>query len=309
MAGILDKKTRFMDTILTDQGRHELAKNELTFSFVSFSDLSTFYESSVVDPKVSEDSTDRIMLEAFSRPQDLIVPEFDNDQSLFFPAGDFNITAGELVSVSGSRGVLKGEALVISSSLAIGNTLESFKEQKPLRTRNVIGRTSDFKLSSNSREFVVSEAGPISYNKQRTKRLSNVESLWQDKKLTHVDNFKFLPPVNKGTTRKLAEYTRLEQPEPLTFSDLQDSLGVNSKFTPTYVADIDFEKTSIDNNLICQVWEVSSSSLTKLRVIDFGEFEDSDPFSPGKHVFFVGKLKGDDSGQNTFLNMFTVVFD
>ena len=54
---------------------------------------------------------------------------------------------------------------------------------------------------------------------------------------------------------------------------------------------------------------MTSGSLNKLRVIDFGEFGDNDPFSSGKHVFFVGKLKSDDSGQNTFLNMFTVVFD
>lgn len=309
MAGILDKKTRFMDTILTDQGRHELAKGELRFAFASFSDLGTFYDTSLEDPTVADESTDRIMLEAFSRPQDLIIPEFDNDKSSFFPAGNFNIVGGELISVSGSRGMLKGEDLVVSSSIAIGNTLESFKELVPLRTKDSIGRSNGFTLSSNSTVFTISENGPIPFNKQRVKKLSNAESLWQDKKLTHVDNFKFLPPVNKGTNKKLAEYAKLEQPEPLTFSDLKDSLAVDSKWQTTFFADLEFEETSIDNNIVCQVWEVSSGSLTKLRVIDFGEFEDADPFSPGKHVFFVGKLRSDDAGQNTFLNMFTVVFD
>ena len=309
MAGILDKKTRFMDTILTDQGRHELAKGELRFAFASFSDIGTFYDTSIENPEVAADSTDRIMLEAFSRPQDLVIPEFDNDNNTFFPAGDFNITAGELVQASGSIKVLKGEDLVVSSSLAIGNCLESFKEMVPLRTREPLGRTSGFRLSHNNQQFTISDEGPIPYNKQRTKRLSNVESLWQDKKLSHVDNFKFLPPVNKGSSKPLAEYSKLEQPEPLSFKDIEDSLGVGSKWRPTLVADVDFEETSNDNNVVCQVWEVSSGSLTKLRVIDFGEFEDSDPFSPGKHVFFVGKLRSDDADQNTFLNMFTVVFD
>ena len=309
MAGILDKKTRFMDVILTDQGRRELAKGELNFSFASFSDLATFYDTSMDDPTVADDATDRIMLEAFSRPQDLVIPEFDNDRNSFFPAGDFNITGGELIVVSGSTKMLKGEDLVVSSSLAIGNSLESFKEMVPLRTREPLGRASGCRLSYNSDEFVINDEGPIPFNKQRTKKLSNVESLWQDKKLAHVDNFKFLPPVNKGSSKKLFDYQKLEQPEPMTFQDIEDELGVNSKFRRTYVADINFEETSIDNNLVCQVWEVSSGSLNKLRVIDFGEFEDSDPFSPGKHVFFVGKLKSDDSAQNTFMNMFTVVFD
>lgn len=298
-----------MDTVLTDQGRKELAKGELHFAFATFSDLATFYEPSTADSKIAESSTDRIMFEVFSRSQDLIIPEFDSDKNSFFPAGTFDIVGGELVSISGSRGMLKGESLVISSSLALSNTLESFQELMPLRSKEPITRTTGFKLDHNSKNFTISDAGPISFKEQKIKRLSNVESLWQDKRLTHVDNFKFLPPVSKDSSKPLADYSKLEQPEPLTFSDLEDELGVNSDKKPTYVADIEFEETSIDNNLVCQVWEVSSGSLRKLRVIDFGEFEDSDPFSPGKHVFFAGKLKSDDSGQSTFLNMFTVVFD
>ena len=310
MAGILDKKTRFMDTLLTDLGRQQLAKGELQFSFATFSDMGTFYEMSDDDPSVAEDATGRIMLEVFSRQQDLIIPEFDADSNSLFPAGDFNIVAnGDLLPVSGSLGTLRGEQLILSSSLAIGNTLESLKELMPLRSIDPIRRQSGFELSSNKTTFTVSETGPLPADAQKTKRLSNSESLWQDKRLTHVDNFNFLPPVSKGTTRKLADYPRLEQPEPLTFTDLSDSLGIDSDWRATSVADLSFEKTSVENNVICQVWEVSSGSLTKLRVIDFGEFEDEDPFSPGRHVFFVGKLRSDDAGQNTFLNMFTVVFD
>ena len=44
-------------------------------------------------------------------------------------------------------------------------------------------------------------------------------------------------------------------------------------------------------------------------MIDFGDFEDKDPYSPGKHVFFAGKLMNDDTGDKTFINLFTVVFD
>lgn len=310
MAGILDKKTRFMDTILTDQGRQELAKGELHFRFASFSDLGTFYESSIEDPEVAEDSTDRIMLECFSRQQDLIIPEFDSDRGKLFPAGQFNIVDGQIIRVaSGAIGSIKGLDLVVSASAVMSNSLESFKELRPLRSRETVTEESGFELSFNSKTFTISDSGPISGKEQKTKRLSNVESLWQDKKLTHVDNFQFLPPVNKGTTDALMDYAKLEQPAPLTFQDLQTDLGVGSKWKQKFVADIEFEKTSADNNIVCQVWEVSSGSFNKLRVIDFGEFEDSDPFSPGKHVFFVGKLVEDDAAENTFFNMFTVVFD
>ena len=309
MAGILDKKTRFMDTILTDRGRKELAKGELNFAFATFSDLGTFYESSVENPNIAEEAVSRIMLEAFSRYQDLVIPEFDADRNSFFPAGQFDIVAGKLVSISGSVGVVRGEDLIVSSSNAIGNSLESLQELRPLRSKEPLGRDSGFSLSQNRALFTISENSPIPSSQQSVKRLSNVESLWQDKKLTHVDNFKFLPPVNKGSTKPLKDYPKLEQPEPMTFSDLEDSLGVGSKWKAPQLQEITFEETSTDNNLVCQVWEMTSGSLNKLRVIDFGEFGDNDPFSSGKHVFFVGKLMNDDAGNQTFINLFTVVFD
>lgn len=309
MAGILDKKTRFMDTILTDQGRHELAKGELRFSFASFSDLGTFYEGSIDDASVASDSVDRIMLEAFSRPQDMIIPEYEADGSMTFPAGAFDIVNGQLTQISGSSNFLKGLDLVTSASSAIQDCINSFTDLRPLRTEESIKRNTGFKLQYNSAEFVISDEGPIPANKEKVKRLSNAESLWQDKKLTHVQNFKYMPPKNKTSGMKLKEYTKLEQPEPLNFDQLQDSLGVSSKFRKTPVAKVAFDKTSLENNLICQVWEITSSSINKLRMIDFGEFEDSDPYSPGKHVFFVGKLFNDSADEKTFINIFTVVFD
>ena len=309
MAGILDKKTRFVDTLFTDQGRKQLAKGELRFEFASFSDFGTFYDSSIEDPTVSADSTDRIMLEAFSRQQDLIIPEFDNDGNTFFPAGDFNISSGKLISVSGSVGVISGSSLAVSSFIAIGNSLESLQELRPLRDRQSRGRGNKFTISQNSKTFRVNSSGPLQFRDQKVKRLSNAESLWQDERLTHVDNFMFLPPVNKGSSHRLYDYPKLERPEPMSFTEIEDRLGVGSDWKYTNVADVDFLDTSMENNIVCQVWEVTEDSLTKLRVIDFGEFVDNDAFSAGKHVFFVGKLREDGAGQNTFLNLFTVVFD
>ena len=72
---------------------------------------------------------------------------------------------------------------------------------------------------------------------------------------------------------------------------------------------IEFSDTSRDNNLVGQMFEFDSTGIEKLSIVDFGEFGDNDPYSPGKRVFFVGKVLKDDSGSETFLNIFTVVFD
>ena len=134
MAGILDKKTRFMDTFLTDRGRQELAKGELRFSFATFSDYATFYESKVSDPTVATDATERIYFESSNRPQDLVIPEFDADGGMFFPAGGFDIVNGQLKVISGSAGIVKGNELAVSSSAAISDSINSFVEMRPLRS-------------------------------------------------------------------------------------------------------------------------------------------------------------------------------
>ena len=61
--------------------------------------------------------------------------------------------------------------------------------------------------------------------------------------------------------------------------------------------------------MICQIFEFSSDGIEKLSIIDAGEFEDSDPISPGKQVYHVGKILLDTAGAETFFNIFTVVFD
>ena len=62
MAGILNPKRRFFDTILTQEGKRQVAQGDLRFRYVSFSDGMTFYEKSSEDPKAASDATNRIFL-------------------------------------------------------------------------------------------------------------------------------------------------------------------------------------------------------------------------------------------------------
>ena len=312
MAGILDKKTRFVDTFLTDRGRQELAKGELRFSFATFSDYGTFYDSSVGNSRVASDVTGRIQFEAANRHQDLVIPEYDADGGMLYPAAGFDLVNGQLMILTGSEGLIKGEALVASASTVISDAMLSFSEMRPLRSEEAVQKTTGFEISLESKQFVVNQSKPLSLSTPKEVQLENAESLWQDKRLTHVKNFQFLPPVNKVSGNELKKFERLQQPTPLSYDDLRVELEGTTNGQWTGVGDpakISFDKTSPQNNLVCQVWEVTSSSVDKLRMIDFGEFADSDPFSPGKHVFFVGKLLDDSTGDKTFLNLFTVVFD
>ena len=314
MAGILDKKTRFMDSFLTQTGREQLAKGELNFAFATFSDYATFYEESRKDPSRAADAISRLFFEAANRPQDLIIPEFDADGGIVFPAGSFDITNGQLKRIDTLSGsiLVTGQEMAVSASLAISDCVESFRDMRPLRTEEASIDDPGFRLSQNEGEFFVTNNLPISTGAPKQISLSNIESLWQDKRLTHLPNYQFLPPINKTSRKELRNYPKLQQPTPMTYDDLANELGSNDPSGETGVGDpisLTFPATSADNNLVCQVWEVCSGSINKLRAIDLGEFEDSDPLSPGKHVFFVGKLFEDDGGESTFLNLFTMVFD
>ena len=314
MAGILDRKTRFIDTFLTQTGREQIARGELRFNFATFSDYCTFYEKSAEDTRVAEDAIERIFFEAANRPQDMIIPEFEPSGGLFFPAGDFDLVDGQLKIISGSGGatILKGEALVQSASSMISDSAESFAAMRPLRTEEAVTDSTGFEITQNSGEFLLTSFLPISPSMPKEISLSNVESFWQDKKLTHVSNFKFMPPINKVSKKELKVFPKLQQPAPLTYGDLAQELGANDPSGETGVGppiSLTFDPTSNDNNLVGQVFEVRSDGIDKLRMIDFGEFEDADPYSPGKHIFFIGKIFEDDDGESTFVNLFTVVFD
>jgi hypothetical protein len=151
--------------------------------------------------------------------------------------------------------------------------------------------------------------------------IEKTESFFQDRKLAHLQNYKYLPPVNEiqpGQSKPapLGKYAKMQQKEILKPEDLKDMLGTRPYF------DVDFVETSRDNNLLTQFFEYGPDGVKKLSIIDFQAFFDQfdpskpedfwnrdDSSSPGKRVFFVGKIYRDLYGSLTFINMFTVVFD
>ena len=73
VAGILDKKQRILDFIITEEGRNQAANGELRVHFASFSDLGVFYTEK--SGSIAEDISDRIQFEVNVKPQDSLVLE------------------------------------------------------------------------------------------------------------------------------------------------------------------------------------------------------------------------------------------
>ena len=315
MAGILNSKQRIMDTIITKEGRRQIPTGELKLRYVSFTDRHTFYACDEDDHSVAEDCTDRIQLEAISRPQDQIIFETDDEGALLsFAGADIKIGAGgQLYKIP--PGALKEEAIIedhaATSKLVdelMAGAEQNFRNQQITATADNFSETSNFEIFPSSMKFRVTDKFPLTSMEITEASINDVECLYQDKRLQHLPFYKYLPPTNKtlpyeDAGRSLGNYPQLNQPEPHDIHELEALLEHREKI------EILFKETSRENNIVIQFLEAGTGKIEKLAMIDFGEFPNEDPYSPGKHVFFVGKMFADGNGMHTYVNMFVMVLE
>tara|TARA_Y100001938_G_C8020242_1_gene394908 strand:+ start:48 stop:1100 length:1053 start_codon:yes stop_codon:yes gene_type:complete len=350
MAGILDNKTRIMDVIVTQEGRRQIANGNLRAEFLSFTDGAAFYQQS--GSHGSEDPTNRIYFEATSKLFDMITLE--NDDSGNLVQFDFSpketLVGGQLFSsLTSSVGQFQRRQLNYGSSFASAGemiataSINNFKNQRMIGTRN--GVNSDlpgdgFDVSKRDVTFNIRNFTPWPGGAHNEiVNIDSIEPLFTDKRMSHLPNFKFLPPqTNSGEL--LGDYKNVNEAPPLTYAELMDHLAIKKADEPAdkeYLdpfneprrdellknfrnpegvatkkesAVIHFNRTSVESNLAIQMFELNNNQFKKLDIIDFGTFIDPQDFQrPEKHVFFVGKVFVDNNGSPTFVNLFTFILD
>ena len=203
---------------------------------------------------------------------------------------------------------MTGSKIVNEAQRSLTGITKNFTDQQILGTVDDFSDTSGFKASISTGSFDITELTEYNKSVEGEVALENIPSLFGDRRFSHMPNFTYLPPVNMaqpGTSEKtpMGVYPKLNEREDFTLLDLENHLQNRPS------VEVNFSDTSRDNNIIGQVFEFDTKGIEKLSIVDFGEFADNDPFSPGKRVFFVGKILKDDAGSETFLNIFTLVFD
>ena len=322
MAGILNKKERMLDMIVTTEGRRQATQGQMRIAYATFTDMHTFYQASG-SFGVAEPADSRIFFEATNRIQDIIVPELEPGNSLRpFRAGDFTVDGKTMASGSFKVGFVERQNFLTGSQIIdadvplMTSIASNFQDQRILRTSDPFSDTDDFTLSHDEHEFKMSKftkfsKAPPGKKFNTTYSVANVDastSLFMDKRFAHFPNFDYLPPVNMPPPNReigdpIGKYVQLNEPADLTFEEISQSL-IERETTK-----IEFGDTSRDNNLACQFFEFSKDGVEKLSIVDGGEFDDGDPLSPGRQVYYVGKIIIDSTGAETFFNIFTVVFD
>ena len=116
MSGILDAKTRIIDSVVTDIGRAQISSGRLRAEFASFTDSTAYYEEDVASG--SSDATRRIYFEQEgNRRQDFITFETDDSGNLLGYPTDANI------SLNNGKLFKKGNASESSDPLNLKSSL------------------------------------------------------------------------------------------------------------------------------------------------------------------------------------------
>lgn len=317
--GILDTQ-RILDTVLTSEGRRQLVTGELRFSFYSFSDASAIYDHQDTTASGSFGSEDGIstpfILEASSLPQDVITLEANDAGKLsskeFFDSDGIRRTVSNgVIFNSQSQVPPMTPAFASLVSNLIGTSIQNFVKQRIVASPDYREEYNDFIVNQTSISFDILENRPIPTIPEGgipVGALDTTPSLFADKRLSHIPNFDYLPPVNSvkfgNSNVPIGRYARLRPEYDSAVVELQTELREAEQ--SGYKAQIRVTESSFDNKLVGQFFEVAKNgSLSKLDVIDFGEVT-----FPGeqraKRVFFVGKVFVDSNGSQTYINLFTL---
>jgi hypothetical protein len=322
MAGLLDSKKRFVDTVITAEGRRQLAAGGFQVRFVTFTDKDVFYGKDTASGSI--DQSELIQLEAPSMlPNDVITLESNlfgnvvadvvsgvsssNGQPL-------SVLDGRLVQfTSASKNVITGSEYQSLMKEILNSSLTNFKSLETIATLDPYLDDQNLKISTNTINFEIRNDNIDSFCALPDAEIDrDAESIDQDRHLSHLANYAYLPPRNKVKSRKdelgslLAIYPNNSQADIVTLEDYEKEV----RFLPR--RDIEFNNTSLNNNLVCQIYDTSGDFITPLKAIDFGEFATGDPERPTKRVFFVGKLFSPATNKNktaVYVNMFTLEFD
>ena len=337
MSGILDSKQRVLDTVITTEGRRQLALGGIDIKYVTFTDGATFYKADLVSG--SQDATQRIYFESCQLPQDDITFQADDQGNLqtFRNSDNIPLVGGQILDYSfapisssvvaaGSSGLqtaipLKGDAFSAVSEKLLASSADNFSKLRIIASIDPVFEDDAFGLGPNQVAFTINSTRPIQDPSQYATHISALDSLFSDPRFSHQPNFKFLPPINKVSDRSLNRSDPREmkpyllahfkpwgrtQVAGLTYQQVVSELQYYQNLG--YMQTINFDPTSGGNRLVGQFFEKSNNSLRKLDVIDYGIHSTGNQSSPIEHIFFVGKVEVDEKGTDTFLHLFTLVF-
>lgn len=335
MSGILDSKSRVLDTILTVEGRRQLAQGGIDVKYVTFSDAATFYKADIASG--SQDATQRIYLEACQLPQDDItfraddagnITSFRNSDGIQSAGGrildySFNAVSGSVITGSVQQVEnMSGSGFTDAAQALLGASLDNLQKLRIIASKDKIFEDDGFAAGPNDITFSIVSDRPIADPSQYSAHVGSLDSIFSDPRFSNLPNFKYLPPINKVQDKSLDKtdhrvmsrfavgaFPAWGRTQVFGLSYAQTMFELQYYEKMGFMRTISFDPTSGDNRIVAQFFEKTPNTLRKLDVVDFGKHVTGNPAAPVAHIFFVGKVEIDEKGTDTFLHLFTMVFE
>ena len=117
-------------------------------------------------------------------------------------------------------------------------------------------------------------------------------------------NLRYLPPeyIENNEEFPLGNYPKITSEEHSTY----DTFAAEELDSALSSDNVDFYEVSESNNLLGQCFEITSTGVTKMAIIDYGEFREEGKIKG--RVFYLGKIVRDVAGTPKFIRVFTLVF-
>lgn len=202
------------------------------------------------------------------------------------------------------------------------SSFDNFLELQTISTLSDLFEEDTFKLSTNEISFnlneiknkvtLASENYPPSVNE--------INSLFSDDKMSHLENFLYLPPIVKTSdtlapnkkdittlsSRLLGDYPSWGDNEKKLEYGGKNGIRAQVADFGNLIKNVGIVYTSRNNRVIGQVFEINNNIVSKLDVVDF-DYLYNDITKTRDKIFFVGKTFLDNRGTTCFVNMFMLI--
>lgn len=317
MAGILDKKSRIIDFVITENGRSQIEDGDIRYKFATFSDNSIIYTK---DYELSKNSKSEISSSEFNYIPLEVSPKVSSTLNPEFDLGKFfSYTNGNILSASEVKNSVNfnSAADVFLSKETLSNKL---KNLNLITTKNKINTSSNIEFVNNGYSNVdidfQSRANKYKTIDSYKIKKEKLPVIALDKRFSNKINYKMLIPK---------DITGVELYEKEQFRNINalDDFNTTGFIFSSYNADKSFKQEQIlsrekeiikiiksienDESIHKKVYEIENNSpentfifelhelrtnsndVEKLSFVKIGDFYDKES-STVKHVYLIGKV-------------------
>jgi hypothetical protein len=299
-----------MDTLITSEGRRQIASGELQIKYATFNDRQVVYASGT--DGYLEDPGRTFYFEAHSDNNDSIILETDANGDLMpFQSDTYNSYNGEFFA-SGST-FQTGSINLISDEVT-GNAVDSFTRQMIIGSRNIFRSEEGLNFKPNyddtSNIFSINTEYVPSAG---TTHLNNLPAVFEDGLFGTTLNYRFLPPTyenSAGNASSWGSYSELgSAAPPSTYDSFVRGLSTVGDLPPLSIQMKYPTNSSLENNILGQVFAQKDNKIYKLALINAGTLTYAATNNlPDPQVYYAGNLYRNHYGSLCFARVFTLVF-